>query len=251
MLFANVFENKLFWTVVTPSSTFYELLFHTMIVLFASFLCLQFEFIIFNHKNISKIDTGSQFHQHFTSHIPKTQVDLWFDSLFAFLGFSCVKAFYWWVKSTPTVTTSSRMDPFFQSKLVSWCAGLQLLRHPQRSAGSGNGGRASQLSPQRDSSTLAKRATGVNFINVLRTAFTPVAPQSVIIQSSYQYLFTLLRSTSVKAVCKTLVKLSPGFNFDNILHTAFTLVDPESAKNTDKSSVSFYTFGICERKSCT
>jgi len=196
------FENKLFWTVVTPSSTFYELLFHTMIVLFASFLCLQFEFIIFNHKNISKIDTGSQFHQHFTSHIPKTQVDLWFDSLFAFLGFSCVKAFYWWVKSTPTVTTSSRMDPFFQSKLVSWCAGLQLLRHPQRSAGSGNGGRASQLSPQRD-------------------------------------------------LCKTLVKLSPGFNFDNILHTAFTLVDPESAKNTDKSSVSFYTFGICERKSCT
>jgi len=55
---------------------------------------------------------------------------------------------------------------------------------------------------------------GVNFTNVLRTAFTPVAPQSVRIQSSYQYLFRLLGSTSVKAVHKTLVKLSPGWGLE-------------------------------------
>ncbi len=43
----------------------------------------------------------------------------------------------------------------------------------------------------------------------------------------------------------------PGVNFTNILHAAFTLVDPESIKNTVKSSVSVYAFGICKRKSCT
>jgi hypothetical protein len=45
--------------------------------------------------------------------------------------------------------------------------------------------------------------------------------------------------------------LSPGVNFSNVLRTAFALVDPKSVKNTDKSSVSFYAFGIYERKSCT
>jgi len=50
---------------------------------------------------------------------------------------------------------------------------------------------------------------GVNFTNILRTAFMPVAPQSVKkIQLSPWYLFTLLGSTSVKAVHKTLMKLS-------------------------------------------
>ncbi len=38
-------------------------------------------------------------------------------------------------------------------------------------------------------------------------------------------------------------------NFTNILPKAFTLVDPESVKNTFKSSVTFYAFRICERKS--
>jgi len=38
-------------------------------------------------------------------------------------------------------------------------------------------------------------------------------------------------------------------NFINILCTAFALVDPENVKNTVKSSVSFYAFGIYERKS--
>jgi len=41
-----------------------------------------------------------------------------------------------------------------------------------------------------------------------------------------------------------------GVNFINVLHTAFALIDPESVKNTVKSSVSFYTFGIYEHKSC-
>jgi len=46
-----------------------------------------------------------------------------------------------------------------------------------------------------------------------------------------------------------LVKLSLGVNFTNIL-SSFCTVDPESLKNTVKSSVSFYTFGLCARKSC-
>ncbi len=44
---------------------------------------------------------------------------------------------------------------------------------------------------------------------------------------------------------------SSGVNFTNVLRPAFTLVDLESVKNTVKSSVSFYAFGIYERKSCT
>ncbi len=44
----------------------------------------------------------------------------------------------------------------------------------------------------------------------LRRAFTPVAPKSVRTQSSCQYLFTLLGSTSIKSVHRTLMKLTPG-----------------------------------------
>jgi len=47
-----------------------------------------------------------------------------------------------------------------------------------------------------------------------------------------------------------LLGLALGINFTKVLHEAFTLVDPESVKNTVKSSVSFYAFGICARKSC-
>jgi len=52
-------------------------------------------------------------------------------------------------------------------------------------------------------------SSGLNFINILRTAFTPVVPQSVRTQSSRQYLFTLLGPTCIKAVRRTLVKLTP------------------------------------------
>jgi len=50
---------------------------------------------------------------------------------------------------------------------------------------------------------------GLNFINVLRTAFTRLDPESVIIQSNPQYLFMHLGSTCAKAVRRTLVKLTP------------------------------------------
>ncbi len=59
--------------------------------------------------------------------------------------------------------------------------------------------------------------TGLDFINVLHTAFTPIAPQSVRTQSSCQYLFMLSGSMSVKAVRRTLMKLSPGLKFINDL----------------------------------
>jgi len=42
----------------------------------------------------------------------------------------------------------------------------------------------------------------------LRTAFMPVALKSLIIQSSCQYLFTLLGSTGAKAAHRTLMKLT-------------------------------------------
>jgi hypothetical protein len=70
-------------------------------------------------------------------------------------------------------------------------------------------------------STLKRHSLGLDFINVLRTAFTHVVPQSVRTQSSHQYLFTLLGPTSVKAVRRTLMKLSPGVNFINMFMRSF------------------------------
>jgi len=64
--------------------------------------------------------------------------------------------------------------------------------------------------------------SGVNFTNVLHAAFTLVDPESV------------------KKYSKVI----------SIFFAAFSLEDPESVKNTVKSSVSFYTFRICARKSC-
>jgi len=58
---------------------------------------------------------------------------------------------------------------------------------------------------------------GLNFINILHTAFTLADSKSV---KSYWWLncfFTLLGSTSVKAVHKTFVKLTPGFLKDNLV----------------------------------
>ncbi len=50
---------------------------------------------------------------------------------------------------------------------------------------------------------------GLNFINILRTAFKFVNPQSIKILLSHQYLFTLWGSASIKAVRRTLMILSP------------------------------------------
>jgi len=55
----------------------------------------------------------------------------------------------------------------------------------------------------------------------LRTAFMPIARKSVRIQSSCQYLFTLLGSTGAKTTSRTLMKLTPGVNVINILRAAF------------------------------
>jgi len=52
--------------------------------------------------------------------------------------------------------------------------------------------------------------SGVNFINVLSTAFTHVDPECTKRQSSQQCHLALLGPTSIKAARKTLVKLSPG-----------------------------------------
>ncbi len=42
----------------------------------------------------------------------------------------------------------------------------------------------------------------------------------------------------------------PGVNFFNVLRAAFAHADPKSVKNTVKSALSFYAFGLHDRKSC-
>jgi len=56
-----------------------------------------------------------------------------------------------------------------------------------------------------------KLTPGVNFINILRTAFDLVDPKSVKKDSQLDCLFfTLLGSAGIKAVRITLMKSSPG-----------------------------------------
>ncbi len=89
--------------------------------------------------------------------------------------------------------------------------------------------------------------SGVDFINVIHSASTDLESAKKV-QLSHQYLFMILGSVHVKAVCIMLMKLSPGVDFINVLRTAFTQVDPEK---TVKSTVSFSAFGIYNCKSCT
>ena len=52
---------------------------------------------------------------------------------------------------------------------------------------------------------------GLNFINVLRTAFTLVDPKSIKKIDDLTVFYTLLGSTGVKAVHRTLMKSTPGY----------------------------------------
>jgi len=74
----------------------------------------------------------------------------------------------------------------------------------------------------------------------LQKPFTSIAPKSIRILPSCQYLFTLLGSTCAKASHKMMMNLTPGVNLTNILHTAFTFVDPKSAKKTNKDLTVFF-----------
>ncbi len=67
-----------------------------------------------------------------------------------------------------------------------------------------------------------QRKTGLNFINVLRTAFTLVDSRSVwkTVKSSVYFMF--LGSTSLKTAFKSLVKLTLELNFTNVLHARFS-----------------------------
>jgi hypothetical protein len=63
---------------------------------------------------------------------------------------------------------------------------------------------------------LERSPPGVNFTNIFTRRFYAHSSQKRKSQSSRQYLFTLLGSAGVKAVCRTLMKLSPGVNFTNL-----------------------------------
>ncbi len=59
-------------------------------------------------------------------------------------------------------------------------------------------------------SEMATVPSGLNFINVLCTAFAPADPESVKNQFRQQYIFTLLGSECIKAEPRTFMKLTPG-----------------------------------------
>jgi len=64
----------------------------------------------------------------------------------------------------------------------------------------------------------------VNFINILRTAFTHKDPKSAKKTVKLSVFFTLLGSASAKATHRTLIKLTPGVNFINMLWVPFVSI---------------------------
>ncbi len=71
---------------------------------------------------------------------------------------------------------------------------------------------------------MVKLTPGLNFIIIICTAFTLVGSKSVKIQSSSQYLFTLLGYMGTKVALRTLMKLTPVVNFTNILRKDFAKI---------------------------
>jgi len=65
---------------------------------------------------------------------------------------------------------------------------------------------------------LHEKRQGVNFINVLRAAFTRTDPKSVKKTDDLTVFFALLGTAHMKAALKTLVKLTPGFKFSAIFN---------------------------------
>jgi hypothetical protein len=57
---------------------------------------------------------------------------------------------------------------------------------------------------------LMESTPGLNFINVLRTAFTLVDSESIKNTYNLTAFFTLLESTSIKVVRRILMELTPG-----------------------------------------
>ena len=62
-----------------------------------------------------------------------------------------------------------------------------------------------------DCKMLVKSTPGLNFINVLRTAFTHVDPECVKRYWWLDWVLMLWGATGVKAVQKMLMKLTPGY----------------------------------------
>jgi len=73
---------------------------------------------------------------------------------------------------------------------------------------------------------------GLNFINVLCTAFTLVGPKSVKRYWRLDWVLTLWGTKGVKAVRRKLMKSSPGVNFINVLreHFSYKIFVPKITK---------------------
>jgi len=90
-----------------------------------------------------------------------------------------------------------------------------------------------------------------NFINVICTAFTLADPESVKIQLSHLYLFTLLGSPSEKAARRNVDEIETRAQLHQRSTFSFYTRRFKCAKKTVKSAVSFCTFGTYEHKICT
>jgi len=82
---------------------------------------------------------------------------------------------------------------------------------------------------------LVKLTPGLNFINVLRTAFTRADPRRVKNTVKFSIFFMLSGSMSVKALHKRLVKLTLGLSNNKIHLTA--IVEQKREKSEVKAEL--------------
>jgi len=113
------------------------------------------------------------------------------------------------------------------------------------------------------SRTSAFGSSGVNFINILCTAFKRVDPKSVKRYWQLDWVLMLWGAMGVKAVRRTLMKLTPGLGPPRLDHTlrtrgrfhqhflwSFYALRSKKCKKYGQAVSLFYSFGICTRNSC-
>jgi len=81
-----------------------------------------------------------------------------------------------------------------------------------------------------ESKMLVKLTPGVNFTNILLSAFMCADPKCAKKTVNSLVSFALLRPTCIKGRCKMLIKLTPVVNLIKDLQAAFAPVDPKRVK---------------------
>ena len=91
-------------------------------------------------------------------------------------------------------------------------------------------------------------SSGLNFINVLRTAFTSTEPKSVKKGCQAVSLFTLLRSVRAKAVPKYVGEIDPWVNMQHCIEEKYCKQEKREIKKEEPFIHKIHFFGLLHYK---